>query len=80
MIRSQVYLTKAERKELTAISAQTGKSQSELIREAIDRFIAASQHHRQDKLAIIRATKGIWSKRNDLPDFAALRKELDREK
>lgn len=78
MIRSQIYLTKSERKELQALSTQTGKSQSELIREAIDRFIATSQHHRQNKLAIAHAAKGIWENRKDLPDFAAIRKEFDR--
>lgn len=40
MIRTQVYLTDQQRSELALLSKSKGKKQSELIREAIDQFIA----------------------------------------
>ena len=46
MLRSQVYLTEIEKKELNLLSEETGKSQSELIREAIDLLI---QHKLEKK-------------------------------
>jgi predicted DNA-binding protein len=39
MIRSQVYLTKYEKDSLKIISKETGRTQSELIREAVDMLI-----------------------------------------
>lgn len=78
MFRSQIYLTKVERAQLHELSRQTGRSQSELIREAIDLFVAMNLKGAENKLATAQAIKGIWSERNDLPDFGKIRKELDR--
>ena len=76
MVRTQIYLTEDEREVLKAMAADTGKKQSELIRDAIDQMIEGYQSNRQHR---IRArAKGIWKGRADLPDFAALRRELDR--
>ena len=78
MIRSQVYLTQAERQKLHFLARETGKSQSELIRAAIDQFILQQQEIKLNKLAAIVSVKGLWAERDDLPDFKKLRKELDR--
>ena len=78
MIRAQIYLTENERQKLYTLSHETGKSQSELIREAIDQFVEIHYGKKQNKLAALRAAKGLWAERVDLFDFAALRKELDR--
>ncbi len=37
MFRTQIYLTEHQCSELAAIAKTTGKKQSELIREAVDR-------------------------------------------
>ncbi len=79
MFRSQVYLTETERTQLHKLSRQTGKSQSELIREAIDHFIEMNQKQSESKLADTLAVKGMWTDRDDLPDFTKIRKEFDRE-
>ena len=79
MIRSQIYLTSNERQKLNLLASETGKSRSELIREAIDYFIQHKRLQKQDKLAAMRAAKGLWVDRNDLPNLVALRKEFDRE-
>ena len=77
MIRAQIYLTKHEKQKLAVLAHETGKSQSELIRDAIDQFIKQHQTLKQDKLTILRMAKGLWANRDDLPDFEMLRKELD---
>ena len=77
MVRTQIYLTEAERERLATLSDKTGKSQSELIREAIDRFLGSRSHG--DRVALLRRARGMWKDREDLPDFTALRRELDRE-
>ncbi len=77
MVRTQVYLTEREREELAALSEATGKTQSELIRQAVDAFVEQSVAKRRD--AVLRRAAGIWKDRDDLPDFTAVRVEWDRE-
>ena len=76
MVRTQIYLTESQRKELAAIARAEGKKQSELIREAIDRLIDQAGANRRQ--VILRETAGIWKDRTDLPDFRMMRAEWDR--
>jgi hypothetical protein len=76
MIRTQIYLTDRQRAELAAISKTLGKKQSELIREAVDRFIDQEGHSRRK--IILQEAAGIWKDRTDLPDFKDIRTEWDR--
>ncbi len=78
MLRSQIYITEIEKKELNLLSEETGKSQSELIREAIDLLIQHKLEKKRDKMIALQAVKGLWEDRSDLPDFAKLRREFDR--
>ena len=76
MIRTQIYLTDRQRSKLSAIAKNTGKKQSEIIREAIDRLI--DQSDQNQKQTVLREAAGIWKNRDDLPDFRAMRSEWDR--
>ena len=76
MQRTQIYLSAAEREGLQALALRSGRSQSALIREAIDAFLR--QHQPRERLARLRQARGIWAQRTDLPDWSALRRELDR--
>ena len=76
MVRTQIYLTERQRDELAAIAKIAGHKQSELIREAIDRFIDQEGHSR--RVSVLREAAGIWKDRTDLPDFRAMRAEWER--
>lgn len=76
MVRTQIYLTDEEKAFLQKIAEETGVSQSELIRQAIDRFIERRQV--KDRRTLLQKAKGLWKDRKDLPDFRALRNEFDR--
>ena len=76
MLRTQIYLTEDERSSLKALGQATGKSQSELIRDAIDQLLL-QENNLQRETAIDRAA-GMWKDREDLPDFQKLRAEWDR--
>jgi hypothetical protein len=76
MIRTQIYLTERQRKELAAISKAVGKTQSELIREAVDRLVDQMSSSWREK--VLREAAGMWEYRTDLPDLSELRAEWDR--
>lgn len=76
MIRTQIYITAKERAVLDLLVDQTHKTQSELIREAIDFY--GEKQLGKNRVAILKTAKGLWKSRNDLPDFTSLRKEFDR--
>ena len=75
MVRTQIYLTESQQKTLRELASQTGRKQSELLREAIDRYIVSAS---VDYLSLVRKGAGLWRERTDLPDFQALRREFDR--
>lgn len=76
MVRTQIYLTEDQRAEIATIANRSGKRQSEIIREALDRFIEQTSRHRRE--AVLREAAGIWRDRMDLPDLDAMRREWDR--
>jgi len=76
MVRTQIYLTERERERLAVIARITGKRQSVLIREAVDRLIEQSDSRRRE--TVLREAAGIWKHRTDLPDFKAVRSQWDR--
>jgi predicted transcriptional regulator len=76
MQRTQIYLSEQERQGLQALALSRGSSQSALIREAIDAYLQL--HQPQHRLARLRQARGLWANRSDLPDWMALRRELDR--
>lgn len=76
MIETEISLTEQERGALDEIAQRTGKTQEELVREALIRLIASFR--REDRRALMRQAKGIWKDRDDLPPLAELRREWDK--
>jgi len=76
MVRTQIYLTEREQSELRQLSSRMGRSQSELIRQAVDSFLES--HSQQDKRLVFQEAAGLWQDGTGRPDFAALRNEADR--
>jgi len=76
MVRTQIYLTKREHERLQRLAAHTGRSQSVLIRTAVDQFL--EQQGAAGRQQVFEEVAGIWRERTDLPDFGALRHEAYR--
>jgi hypothetical protein len=49
MIRTQVQLTESQMKALRQLSAATGKSIADLVRQGVDRFLAANPAHDREQ-------------------------------
>jgi Arc/MetJ-type ribon-helix-helix transcriptional regulator len=80
--RTQVYLTAEEHEALQAFARSEGRSQSEMIREAIRPLLKRARLATlspEERRAGFEQARGMWNDRDDLPDFAALRRELDRD-
>lgn len=71
--RTQIYLEEKQGRELASLARSRGTSQSEIIRQAIDIYLARMEG--LDKGAAIDEVAGIWADRKDLPDVEKLRKE-----
>jgi hypothetical protein len=65
MATEQITLTEAESETLRALSQRIGKTQEELLREAVGQLFARLQQ--QDRHALLRQARGIWKDRHDLP-------------
>lgn len=77
VIRTQIYLTRRQRDRLAAIAGSSNRRQSELIREAVDRFL--EQHGRDRRQSVLRAAAGIWKDRADRLSLRGLRNTWDRD-
>ena len=76
MIRTQIYLTEKENSAISRLSRSLGHGKSELIRHALDEFIA--RRDAPSSLKNLRAARGMWSGRRDIPDVRRIRAEFDR--
>ena len=76
MLDTEINLTEQERNALQEISRRTGKTEGELVREALDQFITQFQNEDQRKL--MQKARGIWKDRQDLASWQEVRNEWDR--
>jgi Arc/MetJ-type ribon-helix-helix transcriptional regulator len=77
MVRTQVYLTEEQDRGLKGLVASSGRKQSELIREAVDRLLA--EHQPKDWRQALEGVRGMWADRDDLDDlYADLRADWER--
>jgi Arc/MetJ-type ribon-helix-helix transcriptional regulator len=72
----QITLPETECERLRDLSQRTGKSEGELLREALD--LLSAQLMSRDRLDRLRRAKGIWKDRDDLPELSELREGMNR--
>jgi predicted DNA-binding protein len=77
VVRTQIYLTDEQKRQLERLAAASGKKQSEMIREAIDGYLVKQKP--EDWKAAFEAARGMWSDRDDLDGCVRnLRSEWER--
>jgi hypothetical protein len=67
MVRTQIYLTQDQKRRLEQMAAATGKRQSDLIRAALDDYLA--QHRATNWKDALEACFGMWADRTDVADL-----------
>ena len=67
MVRTQIYLTGEQKRQLEQLAAASGKRQSEIIREAVDGYLV--QQGSEGWKAALEAVRGMWADRGDLDGF-----------
>jgi hypothetical protein len=75
MIRTQIYITEKEQRALRRIARLRKSTQSEIIREAVDEYLASFQN--SNRVNLMQVARGIWADRNDF-DSVTIREEFDR--
>lgn len=76
MTTAKVTLTKSETQAIQSISQSKGKTQEEILHDAVEQFLA--RHTAENRLANLRQARGLWRERRDSPDYAKLRDEWNR--
>ena len=75
MNRTQIYLTPDQAEGVARVANETGRNQSEVIREALDLYLKRTGT--QDRLRRLRSGRGMWKGRKDV-DARKLREDFDR--
>ncbi|HEY0735169.1 MAG TPA: hypothetical protein VGD69_09715 [Herpetosiphonaceae bacterium] len=76
MATAHIELSEQETQALERLAQHTGKTQAELLHEAVAELLAHVDT--SDRLNVLQQACGIWRDRDDLPDVQALRAEFDR--
>lgn len=71
----EVNLSESEQHALRELALRSGKTEGELIHDAVGKLI--KQGLPSGNAGMLQA-RGMWRDRDDLPDFGELRRELDR--
>jgi hypothetical protein len=77
----QISLNEKNSGRTDAVARRIGKSADDIVNEAVDRYleeIDAESPGADWKAAMLQAA-GMWKDRDDLPDFDAMRRSMDRE-
>jgi UDP-2,3-diacylglucosamine pyrophosphatase LpxH len=76
MIRTQIYLLESQKVELDKLALQKNESLAEVIREAVNLYIAGNHDTAID---LIQQTHGLWKNRDDInsDDFISRLREDD---
>lgn len=63
MERTQIYLTASEARALERLAQRSGRTKSQLIREAIDQTYLGSRHDREQVITALDRAAGSWKGR-----------------
>ena len=75
LVRKQVLITPEQSERLRTLRAATGRPETEMVREALDAWLAAQKAGEEDWKAAWQQACGMWKDRTDLDEFYAERRK-----
>lgn len=69
MIRKQVFITAEQNRRLKQRAAQTGKAETDIVRQGIELALTSKQAEGDDWRAGLDALTGAWAERSDMQGF-----------
>ena len=76
LARTQIYLSAKQQAALAQLAQERQLPKSELIRQALDRWLEQEQQAALSKLEALRKLRGIWKDRTDMDDPVAYVNDL----
>jgi hypothetical protein len=76
MTTNPIYLTPVDSQMLISMAQLTGRSEDELLHEALD--LLKAKVDLEKRRSLLRGARGMWRDCDDLPDLAKLRSEMNR--
>ena len=75
MVRKQLLLTREQNAKLKAAAAASGRSEGELVREAIDQWLVARRSEEDDWKKGLMSLAGMWADYPEIDQITAERRE-----
>lgn len=66
MKRTQIYLTVPQHEQASRLALEVGQSLSDVVREALDEYLARRKRQRMEFLGALDRASGVWRQRADL--------------
>ena len=76
MAETKITIPESIQEALAEIVLTTGKSEQQLIAEALSELI--QNYQTKNRLALMRKSRGMWAEREDIPNLEELRQEWQR--
>ena len=73
MAETKIIIPESIQEALAEIALTTGKSEQQLIAEALSELI--QNYQTRNRLALMRKARGMWADREDIPNLEELRQE-----
>ena len=75
LVRKQILITPEQAQELRARAVAAGRPEAEIVREAIDAWLASQKPDEDDWKAAFREVFGLWKDRTDLDELYKRRRQ-----
>ena len=78
MTTATIPITQKQKTAITRMAKETERTRAEVIRDAIDAYLAQAHAKKEGQLKLLRSAWGMWKDRTDLPGFEEMRGSWDR--
>lgn len=78
MVRKQLLISPDQNRRIGIVASEQGRSESEIVRDALDAWLAAAPQGEESWKSAWLGTAGLWSDRTDIDDLMEKRRNRRR--